>query len=62
MSAKRMVKNASNIVAGEPDPRGRTTRSGKPVRTGGIGGQGGLAKGLERALQGAVGGKKRRRR
>jgi hypothetical protein len=62
VSAKRIVKNASHIVKGEPD-RQATAAKGRPVRRGGLAGHdGGLAKGLERALQGALGGKRKRRR
>ncbi|WP_052667054.1 hypothetical protein [Nitriliruptor alkaliphilus] len=62
MSVKRIAKNSSNVVKGEPDRRA-TAAKGRPVRRGGLAGHdGGLAKGLERALQGALGGKRKRRR
>jgi hypothetical protein len=61
VSAKKIVRNASHIAKGKPDRRA-TVAQGRPVRRGGLAGENGLAKGLERALQGALGGKRTRRR
>jgi hypothetical protein len=61
VSVKKIARNATHISKGKPDRRASVEQS-RVVRRGGIAGEGGLAKGLEKALQGALGGKRRRRR